>query len=545
MVNLLTKLSAPRGTIVHQTSEKGQRKININVGGEKHSPYVSTLQNVPDSPLSWIIRDEFRNDLDYDSVEDVYYFDRHPGIFSAILNYFQTGKLHCPRDVCGPMFQEELNFWGIDETQMEACCWPNYTTHREIQENLKMLHIARKKQHCQQGSEDVTKQHPPLTTDPYRMISSGQAKWHRYQMKIWEVLDEPYSSGLAKMFAYISLFFIVLSIITYSLITIEDVNFKQTPCPTTQELLVNQLANNLTSSNTSVTSCTSRTQGANILHGFEILFALWFTLEIVLRLTFCPDKLDYLKTLSNWVDLFAVIPVYLLLLWTDQSQVLMMLNMIRYLRIFRLFKLLYDLHILGKTLQASINQLLILLIILTVPTIMFSSFVYYSELFGGSEKSKQDFSEIQKGMWWSVITSTTVGYGDIVPESIIGKLVGAAASVIGIIIVSITASVIGCNFEQYYSVAITQLRIPAKNSTAFKEVVKRNTLIAQLRPHGKDVNSSIKSDDSKDSGYGRSPVPPSDSANASPERQQQLTEKNIVVAMDRNGQPNINGTARV
>ena len=110
---------------------------------------------------------------------------------------------------------------------------------------------------------------------------------------------------------------------------------------------------------------------------------------------------------------------------------------------------------------------------------------------------------------------------------------------------SITASVIGCNFEQYYSVAITQLRIPAKKSTAFKEVVKRNTLIAQLRPHGKDVNSSIKSDDSKDSGYGRSPVPPTDSANASPERQQQVTEKNVVVAMDRNGQPNIDGTAKV
>ena len=118
-MNLLTKLSAPRGTIVHQ-SDNGPRKININVGGEKHSPYVSTLQNVPDSPLSWIIKEEFRSDLDYDSEEDVYYFDRHPGIFSAVLNYFQTGKLHCPRDVCGPMFQEELNYWGIDETQMEG-----------------------------------------------------------------------------------------------------------------------------------------------------------------------------------------------------------------------------------------------------------------------------------------------------------------------------------------------------------------------------------------------------------------------------------------
>ena len=151
-------------------------------------------------------------------------------------------------------------------------------------------------------------------------------------------------------------------------------------------------------------------------------------------------------------------------------------------------------------------------------------------------------------MWWSVITSTTVGYGEVVPESIIGKLIGAAASVVGIIIVSFTASVIGCNFEKYYSVAITQLRIPAKNSTAFKEVVKRNTLIAQLRPHGKDVNSSIKSDDSKDSGYGRSPVPPADFEHASPvrcETQEKNNEKNVVVAIDRNGQPNFEGTTKV
>jgi len=115
----MVNLAAPRGTIIHQTENK-QRKININVGGEKHSPYISTLKNFPESPLAWIIQDENRALLDHDAEEDMYFFDRHPGIFTEILNYYQTGKLHCPRDVCGPMFQEELNFWGIDETQMEG-----------------------------------------------------------------------------------------------------------------------------------------------------------------------------------------------------------------------------------------------------------------------------------------------------------------------------------------------------------------------------------------------------------------------------------------
>lgn len=140
----------------------------------------------------------------------------------------------------------------------------------------------------------------------------------------------------------------------------------------------------------------NNTRGQDILRGFEILFALWFTLEIVLRLVFCPNRLDYVKTFSNWVDLIALIPVYMFLLSTDTSQILMMLNMIRYLRVFRLFKLLYDLHILGKTLQASINQLLILLIILMVPSIMFSSFVYQAEFFGGLLRVKKIFLKYKK-----------------------------------------------------------------------------------------------------------------------------------------------------
>ena len=140
-------------------------------------------------------------------------------------------------------------------------------------------------------------------------------------------------------------------------------------------------------------------------------------------------------------------------------------------------------------------------------------------------------------MWWAIITMTTVGYGRVVPASIPGKLIGAIASVIGIIIVSMTASVIGCNFEQYYSVAITQLRIPAKKSNAINIDSNKNTLLAQIRrENGKPA--SIKSDDSKDSGYGRSPVPATDcDDNNSPVKphiqfQGKEKKKDIIVAME-------------
>ena len=43
---------------------------------------------------------------------------RHPGVFAQILNYYRTGKLHYPTDVCGPLFEEELEYWGLDSNQV-------------------------------------------------------------------------------------------------------------------------------------------------------------------------------------------------------------------------------------------------------------------------------------------------------------------------------------------------------------------------------------------------------------------------------------------
>lgn len=140
---------------------------------------------------------------------------------------------------------------------------------------------------------------------------------------------------------------------------------------------------------------------------------------------------------------------------------------------------------------------------------------------------------------------TTVGYGKVTPDSLPGKLLGSAASIVGIVIVSITASVIGASFQQYYNVAQTQLKIPAKTPTAFKQFPGTDTLLKRLRREdGKQA--SIQSDDSKDSGYGRSPLPTgdSDSGNSSSTRGNnddnspmtgtKLRERNVVVAIGKN-----------
>ncbi|VEL32763.1 unnamed protein product [Protopolystoma xenopodis] len=80
----------------------------------RHETYKATLKKIPATRLSRLTEAL----INYDPVLNEYFFDRHPGVFAQILNYYRTGKLHYPTDVCGPLFEEELEFWGLDANQL-------------------------------------------------------------------------------------------------------------------------------------------------------------------------------------------------------------------------------------------------------------------------------------------------------------------------------------------------------------------------------------------------------------------------------------------
>lgn len=100
--------------------KKRSNRIVLNVGGVRHETFLSTLKTIPDTRLSYLGEHHttVARSPEYDSSKGEYFFDRHPGVFAQILNFYRTGRLHCPSDVCGPLFEEELGFWGIDEQQV-------------------------------------------------------------------------------------------------------------------------------------------------------------------------------------------------------------------------------------------------------------------------------------------------------------------------------------------------------------------------------------------------------------------------------------------
>ena len=97
----------------NNSHDEAHKKIVLNIGGTRHETLKSTLRKIPATRLSKLCE----NPLSYDAQKNEYFFDRHPDVFSQILNYYRTGKLHYPTDVCGPLFEEELRFWDLDSTQ--------------------------------------------------------------------------------------------------------------------------------------------------------------------------------------------------------------------------------------------------------------------------------------------------------------------------------------------------------------------------------------------------------------------------------------------
>ena len=129
------------------------------------------------------------------------------------------------------------------------------------------------------------------------------------------------------------------------------------------------------------------------------------------------------------------------------SASLAFLRVIRLVRIFKLTKHSVGLQVLLLTFKASLEGLGLFLIALLVCLLVFSSAVYYAEL--GQPGSQID--SIPDAFWWAIITMTTVGYGDKVPVGFLGKLIGSACAITGVLTLAIPIPIITGHFNRFYA----------------------------------------------------------------------------------------------
>ena len=461
-----------------------QNKIILNIGGTRYETNKTTLKKIPATRLSRLT-EALSN---YDGLLNEYFFDRHPGVFSQILNYYRTGKLHYPTNVCGPLFEAELEFWGLDSNQVEPCCWKTYTKHRDTEETLATLETLALDEEGT-SKEDLARKFK-LDDDP-RWNSGTLPFYIKIKPIIWQFFEEPNSSKFARAISRISIGFIIISILTYCLSTMGGICRYEIFCQT-YTFHVSVENRNLTQYKPINVIPRSNRDHLTILDYIEHVCIAWFTLEITIRFLVTPNKNAFFKNPLNWIDFAANLWFYSDLIYNQflidekTKSTPPAWDLFGTVRIFRLFKFMNHhkgLQIIIASLKGSAGILRLLIFFVAVASIIFASLIYYSEKLtaGRIQKTEfivqkseshhknsqhleqNEFDSIIEAIWFTMSSLTTVGYGDYVPQTVLGMVFGAICTVSGVLMIDLPMPIIVQNFANYYNHLQARSKLPKKN----------------------------------------------------------------------------------
>ena len=192
----------------------------------------------------------------------------------------------------------------------------------------------------------------------------------------------------------------------------------------------------------------------------DYAFLGFFTLEYVIRLLVSPNKKVFCSTFLNILDFFLNLSMWIRLCVEQINEKELILKYksmewmfsiaycmisLRLLRIFRINKQYKELRVLILSLRSSSKELTLMLVIFLVLVALFANFIYYAEFLEPST-----FPTTFSGLWWAVVTLTTVGFGDVVPKTSPGKLVGAMCAACGLIFLAMPIAIISSKFHEHY-----------------------------------------------------------------------------------------------
>ena len=178
---------------------------------------------------------------------------------------------------------------------------------------------------------------------------------------------------------------------------------------------------------------------------FEILewfFTVVFTLEYILRLACVERPWRYARSLFGIIDLVAVLPTYLAIFFPD-LHALIDVRILRLLRIFRILKMgayIAEYSALGRALAASRRKIFIFLSFVVMVVLVMGTLMYVVE---GPENG---FTSIPVGMYWAIVTMTTVGFGDITPRTELGRLIASFQMLLGWGILAVPTGIVSAEF---------------------------------------------------------------------------------------------------
>lgn len=179
-------------------------------------------------------------------------------------------------------------------------------------------------------------------------------------------------------------------------------------------------------------------QYGSLLHIAEWIFTILFTIEYALRLLSIGRPMKYARSFFGVIDLLAFLPTYLSVL-IPGSQLFLVIRVLRVLRIFRVLKLLpylIEAQSLMKALAASRRKITVFLFTVLLAVIIMGSFMYIIE---GEENG---FTSIPLSIYWSIVTLTTVGYGDLSPQTPLGQMLASVIMIFGYGLIAVPTGIV-------------------------------------------------------------------------------------------------------
>ncbi|KAK3083867.1 hypothetical protein FSP39_004359 [Pinctada imbricata] len=411
--------------------------VNITVGGKVFRTTQETLDNFPNTRLGKLTH----TSDEYDAETDSFIFDRNPDMFNKILDLYRLGEFHISSNICGSTLRKEMEYWQIPTTHIGECCIQHYFKYDD---DMKVMQKLRK------NFDDLD----------YTDIECKSSRYKRWMRKVWLTVDQPLSSIYARIYNYIFMTIVVLSMVSFVLGS--HPSFRKEILSYDKLLMIIEFLDieffdNLNLNNSKEVMFAT-TMASPVLSKIDLFCMIFFSVELVVHFISCPIKKKFFTFPLNVLD-----PVLLTAMWTTFAfennlefmierealttlyQIMKALVVLRLFRFFRIVKIYSGLKIIMITLSSSVKVLLLLFIAFVVAGIFFASFIYYAEF-----QVPDNFPTIFTGIWWAIVTMTTVGYGDMYPQSTYGHLVGASCAFFGILILSMPIAIVSTNFFAFY-----------------------------------------------------------------------------------------------
>ena len=176
----------------------------------------------------------------------------------------------------------------------------------------------------------------------------------------------------------------------------------------------------------------------DVLNTLEWIFTVLFTIEYALRIYCLENPRSYIFSFYGIIDFLAIVPTYLSIVFVD-AQYLLAIRTFRLLRIYRILKLVRyidEVKVLMGAIKASMRKITVFLAIISVLIVIIATTMYVIE---GEENG---FTSIPKSIYWTIVTLTTVGYGDVSPQTYLGQAFASLIMLLGYGVIAVPTGIV-------------------------------------------------------------------------------------------------------